>query len=311
MNILKNKVLIYVLKQLIYGILKLFVVLTIVFFLIKLMNIDVIDPKIPIETQKSLRHQLGLDLPIMQQYLNFLKSVVTLNFGNSWKLEDGIPVIQIISEKLPYSMILGGSAYLISIVIGFFSGSFLTRYVGKLPDTIGTVTMLLIQSVPLFVIGALFISIGMLIGIPITFSSEEILSWFLPIFVLSIVLGSSFTKSFRFYLIDVYTQEYITTARAKGLSEQKVLAKHARRNALVPMLEPLIATLLGIIVGTVSIERLFNIPGIGNLLLSAVSAMDQPVVLAMVTILTIISISSMTIVNILYTFVDPRIKLGE
>lgn len=301
----------YISKQVLYGILKLFVVLLIVFFLIKLMKIDVVNPKAPKAVQDSIRHQLGLDLPLWTQFFNFIKNAFTLNFGNSWKIEEGVPVMQIIGEKLPYSLILGLCAYVVSIITGFFSGIFLTKHVGKTADVVGTLAMILIASIPAFVIGSLLQLLGSYLNMPIVYDDSAILSWFLPILVLSIVMSSGFTKSFRFYLIDVYTQEYITTARAKGLSESEVLKKHARRNALVPMLEPIVAGLLGLIAGTVSIEKLFNVPGIGNLLLNAVNTADQPVILAMVFILTTIAIASMTIVNILYTFVDPRIKLGE
>lgn len=301
----------YITKQVLYGILKLFIVLLIVFLLIKMMKIDVVNPKAPKAVQDSIRHQLGLDLPIWQQFWNFISSAVRLDFGTSWKIEQDVSVLQIIGEKLPYSLILGLSAYFVSIISGFFSGIFLAKNVGKTSDAVGTLVMILIHSVPAFVIGSLLQLLGSMINMPIVYDDANILSWFLPILVLSVVMSSSFTKSFRFYLIDVYTQEYITTARAKGLSEQEVLKKHARRNALVPMLEPIVASLLGLIAGTVSIEKLFNVPGIGNLLLNAVNTADQPVVLAMVFILTTLAILSMTIVNILYTFVDPRIKLGE
>lgn len=308
---MSNKLLKYTLNQIILGLLKLLVVLFIVFMLIKLMKVDVVPQKATLAVQNSIRHQYGLDLPVWQQFINFLSSAIRLDFGSSWKLEESVPVFQMIGEKLPYSIFLGISAYIISIIAGFFAGSALTKNVGNKIDTSGTIIMLLLHSIPLFVLGAVFQLLGSMVNFPISYDDQNLISWVLPVFLLSLVMSSSFTKQFRFYLIDVYTQEYISTARAKGLSEADVLKKHARRNALVPMLEPIISQLLGVIVGTVSIEKLFNIPGIGNLLLNAVSAADQPVILAMVTILTSLSIISMTIVNIAYTFVDPRIKLGE
>lgn len=300
----------YIGKQVFYGLLKLLVVLTIVFFLIKMMKIDVINPKAPLKVQASIRHQLGLDLPILTQYFNFLMGAFTLNFGTSWKIEEGISVWQIIAEKLPFSLILALSSYVVSLIAGYFAGVFSAKNVGNMKDSSSAVVILLLHSIPTFVIGALIQLLGSSIGMPIIYDDSELLSWFLPILVLSLVITATFAKQFRFYLLDVYTQEYITTARAKGLNESEVLTKHARRNALVPMVQPLITMLVGLVTGSVSVEKLFNIPGIGNLLINATSSADQPVVLGMVFMLTTFIIIAMTLVNVLYAFIDPRIKLG-
>lgn len=299
----------YITKQILFGLIKLFIVLTIVFFLIKLMRIDVVNPKASLEVQASIRHQLGLDLPILQQYLNFVGGIFTLNFGRSWKIEEGIDVFQIIMEKIPLTLILAVSSYLVSLTVSYFVGVFAAKNVGKFKDNMSSLIIVILHSIPTFVIGSIIQLLCSNTNFPIIYDDSDIFSWFLPILILSLVISASFTRQFRFYLLDVYTKEYITTARAKGLSEKEVLNRHATKNAMVPMIQPLLTTLVGLIAGSVSIEKLFNIPGIGNLLINATSSGDQPVILGMVFMLTTFIIVAMTFVNILYVFIDPRIKL--
>ena len=299
----------YVIRQILYGLVKLFIVLLIVFLLIKAMKVDVVPEKATLAVKRNIRHQLGLDLPIYTQFFNFIIGAFTLNLGESWKLQQGISVMSIISEKLSFSLVLALSSFAISLFAGMAFGRIMARNVGNWKDSTSSLVILLLHSVPTFVIGVFIQYLGNSIGLPSSYDDSNIMSWFLPILSLSLILTSSLSKNFRFYFIDVYTQEYVTTARAKGLTEAQVMQKHVQRNAMIPMIAPVVMTLFAMIVGTISIERLFNIPGVGSLIIDAVNSADQPVILGMVFLITTFTIMATIIINILYAVIDPRVRV--
>ncbi len=277
-----------------------------------------------IEQTKKL---YGLDKPFHVQYLLWLKRLATLDFGDSYK--DHRPVLQKIKEALPVTLILNIISilliYLISVPLGVYSA---IKPESRI-DKVLTLVQFFLYSLPSFWVAMiLIIYLGggdYLDLFPVTgIVSEGVraLPWWgrlgnvmwhlvLPVTVLTYG-GFAFLSRFsRAQLLEVIRQDYIRTARAKGLSERKVIFKHALRNALIPFVT-LVGTLLpSMIGGSVIVEQIFSIPGMGQLGFESVLSRDYPTVMAIATIEAVLTLISLLISDVLYVFVDPRISFEK
>lgn len=277
-----------------------------------------------IEQTKKL---YGLDKPFHVQYLLWLKRLGTLDFGDSYK--DHRPVIQKIKEALPVTLILNIISilliYLISVPLGVYSA---IKPESRI-DKVLTMVQFFLYSLPSFwvaMILIIYLGGGEYLDLfPVTgIVSEGIrsLPWWgkignmlwhlvLPVTVLTYG-GFAFLSRFsRAQLLEVIRQDYIRTARAKGLSERKVIFKHALRNALIPFVT-LVGTLLpAMIGGSVIVEQIFSIPGMGLLGFESVLSRDYPTVMAIATIEAVLTLISLLISDVLYVFVDPRISFEK
>ena len=277
-----------------------------------------------IEQTKKL---YGLDKPFHVQYLLWMKRVATFDFGESYK--DHRPVIDKIKEALPVTLILNIISifliYLISVPLGVYSAI----KPDSRTDKVLTLVQFILYSLPSFwvaMILIIYLGGGEYLDIfPVTgIVSEGVrsLSWFhkvgnvlwhlvLPVTVLTYG-GFAFLSRFsRAQLLEVIQQDYIRTARAKGLSERKVIFKHALRNALIPFVTMVGTLLPSMIGGSVIVEQIFSIPGMGQLGFESVLSRDYPTVMAIATIEAFLTLVSLLISDVLYVFVDPRISFEK
>ncbi|HSA59793.1 MAG TPA: ABC transporter permease [bacterium] len=277
-----------------------------------------------IEATKKL---YGLDQPFHVQYGRWLKRIVTLDFGDSYK--DHRPVLDKIKDALPVTLLLNVLSilivYLISVPLGIYSA----LHPSSLWDRVMTLGLFLLYSLPSFWVAMLliiylgggdYLDLFPIVGL--TAIGHGQLPWWgrigdvvwhlvLPVTVLTYG-GLAFLSRFsRAQILEVIRQDYIRTARAKGVPERTVVFKHALRNALIPFIT-LVGTLLpAMIGGSVIVEQIFSIPGMGNLGFEAVLSRDYPTVMAIAAIEALLTLVSLLISDILYVFVDPRISFEK
>ncbi|MBS3938560.1 MAG: ABC transporter permease [Peptococcaceae bacterium] len=306
----------YILKKSLGALITVFFVITVVFLLMRLMPIegyfgDDFDRLAPVQREAILQ-KMGLLDPWYIQLSNFYQDLARGDLGTSIIFRPNVPVAEIIAPKVPYSLKFGLAAMALSLSLGLLLGIFQAREKGKWPDALGTSYVIFINAVPAAVY-FLFIQLYLtqLSGLPILYSSARPLSWILPAVSMSLGGIAGYAMWIRRFMVDELNKDYIKLARAKGLSNTRVMFSHVLRNAFVPMVQHLPTTLLMTIAGSIFIESLYSIPGMGGLLIDAISRQDNPLVQALVLIYSTIGVFGLFIGDILMAITDPRIKLEK
>jgi peptide/nickel transport system permease protein len=284
-----------------------------------------LNPDRSVQAMEQLRKLYGLDQPLHVQYWRWLSRIARLDFGRSF-LPDGKPVLEKIGERLPVTLAINIVQMLVivglSIPIGVLSA---TRQHSAL-DKSTTIFVFVGFATPDFWLALLLIILfGVQLGwLPISglrsANAEYLSAWrqywdllshlILPIFVASFGGLAGLSRYMRQSMLEVIRQDYVQTARAKGLSEQVVIGKHALRNALLPVVTILGLLLPGLIGGSVIIETVFAIPGMGQLMVQSVFARDYPVVMGNLVIVAALTLMANLVSDVTYALVDPRIRMG-
>jgi peptide/nickel transport system permease protein/oligopeptide transport system permease protein len=269
----------------------------------------------------QLRHAYGLDLPWYQQYWNFLVNMFHLNFGYSYKYP-GRPVMDILKGGVPVSAELAFWALVLQVGIGVPLGIVSALRANSWIDTVNMGVILVLYSVPVFVLGV-FAQVLIVWfdqttgaswpvsnwGVPWEYTPADLSYKIVPIVVFAAGGIAYIARLSRASMLEVLRQDYVRTARAKGLRERAVVYRHALRNALIPLLT-VVGLLLGLLVtGAFFIENLFNIPGIGNETIASISDRDYPVIQATVVLLAVGVVLGNMLADIFYSVADPRIKV--
>ena len=274
-----------------------------------------------IQLYNALRHDYGLDVPWYQQDWNFLVNLAHFNFGYSFK-QQGQPVWDILKEGVPVSAELGMWALIIQVVVGVPLGIYSALKANTWIDTTNMGIMLILFSIPSFVLAVFFqVFIVWLdqntgLGWPVSnwgnnwqYTWSDIQFKIGPILVLSAIGLAYYARLARTSMLEVLRQDYVRTARAKGMREQVVVYRHALRNALIPLVTVIGLSFGLIITGAFFIENIFNIPGIAQISISSITDRDYPVIEATTVLLAVAVVLGNLISDILYTVVDPRIKI--
>lgn len=254
-----------------------------------------------------IREGLGLNQPFYVQYLNSLKGLLTWEFGNSFV--GGTPINILIDRALPATLLLAFASLFVSIVISIPLGIKAAVSKGKFSDQIIRITSLIGLSFPNFWLATMLVllfAINLRWLPPSGMSGLE--SFIMPALTMGIILTATNVRLVRTTMLETLNSQYIMVARAKGLSESKVLYKHALRNCAIPLITYFGLQFGGLLGGIVVIERVFNWPGMGTLAFNAVSARDYPVLQAVIMILSLMIVAVNLIVDIAYGLVDPRIR---
>jgi len=265
------------------------------------------------EQLKLFREQMGLNLPLWQQYVDFLWNMLTLDFGQS--LVDRTSVLHVIAINLPYTIELTLVATAMGLLFGIPLGVLAAVHRGKLPDAGVRGFSLIGYAIPDFYLGALFLIVFALnLGwFPIngggTGFLDRMYHVFLPAVTLAMVKTAFLARLTRTSLLEVLGKDYVRTARAKGAREPRVIYRHALRNALLPVTSGLGLSLLATLSGSVAIELVFNRPGIGEVLISAIAKRDYPVVQGGVVVFAAFVVLINLLVDLAYVIVDPRIRV--
>jgi peptide/nickel transport system permease protein len=316
-------------RRLIQSIVLLFIVLTITFFLLRLAPGDPMsryyNPDFSPETARQVRESLGLDRPLIEQYFRWIGAFARGDFGQSLRYMR--PVRELLAEAIPNTLRLTLAAFALHILVGVFLGVFSAARRYSLFDRVNTIAALFIYSIPEFWLALMLILVFSLKihALPsshmqsLDVEGMSALSLFLdrarhlvlPAFVLGIASAASTARYMRGSMLDVLREDYIRTARAKGLPESRVILKHALRNAALPVVTIIGLDLPFLLGGAVIVETIFSWPGMGRLMVDAIYARDYPVVLAINFVVAAIVIVANLLTDIAYGILDPRITVGR
>lgn len=300
----------YVLKRLCYMFVSLFIVITITFFLMKLMpGSPFNDTKLNAQQKEILNEKYGLNDPVALQYVNYLKNVVTGDFGNSFQYHN-MPVWDLVKPRLIPSMEMGITAMVIGVVLGLVLGVAAATKQNTWVDYTTTIISVIAVSVPSFVLAVLlqYVFAVKLEWFPVA-GWEGFSTAILPSLALSATVLATVARYIRAEMIEVLSSDYILLARAKGNSTLKVLFGHALRNALIPIITIIVPMLAGILTGTLTIENIFGVPGLGDQFVRFITTNDFSVIMATTILFSTLFIVSIFIVDILYGVIDPRIRV--
>lgn len=302
----------YLVKRVILAALTIFLVATITFFLMNLVpgGPFIAEKSISEQAQQALKAKFGLDKPLIVQYKNYMLSALQGDFGLSLK-QRGRTVADIIATKFPVSAKLGGISVLFALMIGVPMGSIAALNRGKWIDNLIIVIATCGIAFPSFVICTVCIYLfGVYLGWLPTFGLASAANYILPVFALSFYPTAYITRLMRSSMLDVIGQDYMRTARAKGLSQMRSLFKHALRNAILPVITYIGPMLAYTLTGSFIVEKIFVIPGLGGQFVSSITNRDYTVIMGTTIFLATLIITINTLVDIVYQFVDPRIHLN-
>ena len=293
-----------------------FLVLALVFFAMRILPGDpalaALGDMATAEQLAILREQMGLNDPLWLQFFNFIRGVFLLDFGTS--TSNGRQVIQLIAYNLPYTIELTVVAMLMGILAGVPLGVMAATNRNKLPDSGVRVFSLSGYAIPDFYLGALLlITFALNLGwFPINGGgdgfSDRMYHVFLPALTLAFVKAAFIGRLTRTSLLEVLGKDFVRTARAKGAKESRVIYRHGLRNALLPITTGLGLSLLATLSGSVAIEMVFNRPGVGKLLVNAISERDYAVIQGGVVVFAMFVVIINLLMDLVYIIVDPRIR---
>jgi oligopeptide transport system permease protein len=301
----------YVAKRAAYMIVTLFIIISITFFISKLLpGTPFADDKLTPQIRAQLLERYGLDEPIPVQYAKYMLNVVQGDLGNSFYFESR-PVLQIILERLPVSMFVGVQAVVFGLVLGLVLGIVAALRHNSFWDTLAVMVAVLGISVPTFVLGPILqYWLGLKLGLfPIAFFE----SWWhsvLPSLALSVFVVSTVARFVRAEMLEVMGQDYITLARAKGLSGLAVIIRHVLRNSLIPLVTVMAPLTVYVITGSLVVEEIFVVPGIGEQFVTSVQVNDYSMILGTTIFFSVMFIIALLIQDILYGIIDPRIRVS-
>ncbi len=306
----------YLAKRIGRSLMSLFIIVTLVFCLLRLMpeegyfaNYERMSDA---QIQAGLQ-ALGLTDPLPVQIFNFWKDLLLefdLGVSNIYRVN--VSVTEIIASKIPISMQMGALAMLLSLAVGLPMGMMMARFKGRVPDKIGTGIIVCIQAVPSAVyylyiqmFGTTALDIGLL------FQSTDWKYWVLPVCSMSMYNIAFYGMWLRRYMVDESNKDYVRLARAKGVSENNITLRHMLRNSMVPLVQYIPSAFLSTIVGSIYLESLYSIPGMGGLLVTCIQKHDNTMVQSIVLLYACIGIVGLMLGDLLMVVIDPRISFGK
>ena len=302
----------YTLKRLVSSLFTLCIIVTVVFVLLRQMPIEgYFDnfEKADAATINAKLEQLGLNDPIPVQLWNFFVDLFHGDLGTSARYSVGASISEIIVKKAPVSIKLGVMSMALSLMMGNPLGTAMARSKGKFWDKIGTVYIVFINAVPAAVYYIFLQMYGTsALQIPMLCDENNLVTWILPVVSMSLGSTASYAMWLRRYMVDEMNKDYVRLARAKGVAEKKIMMWHVFRNAFVPMIQYIPTSLLYTISGSIYIESLYSIPGMGGLLVDVIGRQDNPMVQAIVMMYSCIGIIGLLLGDMLMGVIDPRIS---
>ena len=310
----------YILKRIGMMALVLFLIVSISFCTLRLMPGGPYDDaqEMSAEAIAMLEAKLHLDKPLPVQYFYFLKGILLENdWGTSIKLRLGVPVFDLIAERVPATLLLNIVSLIIALPLGILGGSLAAVYKNRLPDYVISLLVIICISVPSFIFASLlqYFLAGQAKLFPMVYdvSGETVAlikSLVLPIMALAFSPIATVCRYLRGELTETLSSEYMLLARTKGLKKSQAVVRHAFRNSMVPLANVVIPMFTNIMGGSMVVEGIFSIPGIGGILVDSITVSDYSLSIAALLFYSFISVATILIVDISYGIIDPRIRLG-
>lgn len=307
----------YTIKRLFQSVVTIFLIATAVFVLIRMLPPEKFyfdsDEQMYLtdDVKEGILREAGLLDPLPEQLFRFYADTLQGDFGVSRRIQRDVPVTKLISKKVGISLRNGAMALGISLVVGAGMGVFQTLYKDKLFDHIGTGYTVFVRAVPTIVSYSLILVFGSkVLGLPSLYSSRKpFLSNIIPVFCLAMVSIAGYAIWTRRYMVDELNKDYIKMARIKGLSSREIMFGHVLKNAFVPLVQYLPASLLDTIGGSLLVERFFSVPGMGTFLADAITAYDVNIVQTLSLLYASLGVMGAFLGDVLMTMLDPRITL--
>ena len=300
-------------------VLTLFIIITISFFAIRLIPGDVLGEGANPELRAAMRARYHLDKPLIEQYVIFIKNFLSFDFGESINLYPRRPVFDVIAEKVPLTLVLNIFSLIITIPTGIACGIAAALKKNTLTDHAISTMVVFNVSVPSFVFASLlqyFLAYKLgwfpiLLDLKAPFmSGAQLWSMVLPVLALSFGGIATITRYMRAELFEALSSEYMLLARAKGLTQLQATVRHALRNSFIPLCNVIVPMFMSVLSGSMVVETIFNIPGLGSLMTGSISTYDYYLTIAILFVYSLINLTSVLVVDLSYGIVDPRIRIG-
>ena len=305
----------YIFKRVLYSLVAILVLLLLLFLMLDLMpGSPFNDDKLSQEQIDILYQKYGLDDPFLVRYFRYLFNIAKGDFGVSYNIASNVPITDLLQTRLPTSIRLGGQAVFLGASIGLLLGLVAALKHNTIFDTIATIISVLGVSLPSYVFAlALSYVFGYRMGwFPLLYASETpFISSVLPTVALSMFSMANIARFTRTEMLEVLRSDYMLLAESKGISGPTLIIRHALRNALIPIITVLGPLIVNTMTGSLVIEKIFSIPGIGELMVRSIQQNDYNVTIALSFIYSLMYIGIMLVVDILYGIIDPRIRLSK
>lgn len=306
--------LLYILKRILSLMVTFLLVSIIIFVMMRAIPGGPFDEdKMPLSeaTRAKLMKQYNLDGPLYMQYLNYMKGVFRFDFGVPYQ-SPGETVIQLLARAWPPSLILGGLGMLIGTPLGILLGMAAALKRNSAIDYTASFVSTLGITVPIYVISlGLMLIFGVWLKILPTQGWGSPKAWILPVAAYSIVPVAQFARFTRSSILDILNKPFVTVLRSKGLSERTIILKHVLKNSAIPMVTIFFPMFIGIVTGSIFVEKMFRVPGLGNYFVSSISKRDYPMEMALILLLTILVGIAYIVTDILYAYLNPRIRVSK
>lgn len=308
---MNTKTLMYILKRILLALLTVWIVITVTFFVMHAVPGGPFNSEKAVseEAKAALKAKYGLDKPVLEQYVTYLKDIVTkFDFGPSIKLR-GRMVVDVIMDGMKTSIKLGLIAAGVALALGIVLGCVAALRRNTLLDKIIMVITTAFVSMPSFIMGTLLLLLFAVTWQLVPANGETAKGLILPIITLSLYPMAYITRLTRSSMLDVLGQDYIRTARAKGVAPARIIFGHALKNSLIPVITYFGPMLANIVTGSLVVEQIFSVPGVGRTFVNSITGRDYPLIMGTTIVLAILIVVMNLVSDILYTVVDPRIKL--
>ena len=305
----------YILKRILYSVVAILVLLALLFTMLQFMpGSPFNDDKLSQEQIDKLYEKYGLDQPVYVRYVKYVGNILRGDFGVSYNISANTPITQLLQTRLPTSIRLGGQAVLFGATLGLILGLVAALKHNTIFDTIATIISVLGVSLPsyVFALGLSYLFGYKLAWLPLLYQLDnQFISSILPTVALAMFSMANIARFTRTEMLEVLHSDYILLAESKGISGPTLIIRHALRNALIPIITVLGPLIVNTMTGSLVIEKIFSIPGIGELMVRSIQSNDYNVTIALSFVYSVMYIGIMLVVDILYGIVDPRIRLSK
>ncbi len=305
----------YILKRLVISVFTILTILLILFLMLELMpGTPFNDEKLSDEQKQIVIEKYGLDKPVMERFVGYIGLMAKGDFGVSYTVMKNMPIAKMLKPRIAITLRLGLQAVVLGTIIGLFMGILAAIKHNTIWDTITSVVAVLGVSVPSYVFA---LALAYLLGFkaklfPISYtSSMPFKSTVLPTIALSMFTIATVSRFLRSEMLEVLGSEYVLLARAKGVKERNIVVRHSLRNAMIPVITVLGPLVVSLMTGSLVVEKIFAIPGLGSLFVKAIQVNDYNVVIAIAFIYSLLFIVVMLVIDLLYGVIDPRIRIAK